>query len=152
VLMTRGAGWFSPPNALARKRSAAAASVRTVIFDRAVKGLKLPTVVSDNIAAANEATTHLINQGHRRIGVLVGRRTLDSMTGRVEGYRGALLEHRIKFDETLVVDGIDVGVEAGYSSAKTLLDRKVRPTAMIVLNNLLARLRGFAAQKNNFVK
>jgi LacI family transcriptional regulator len=59
------------------------------------------------------------------------------MTGRVEGYRGALVEHRIKFDETLVVDGIDVGVEAGYSAAKTLLDRKVRPTAMIVLNNLL---------------
>src|SRR5271166_4470048 len=26
VLMTRGAGWFSPPKALARKRSAAAAS------------------------------------------------------------------------------------------------------------------------------
>jgi DNA-binding LacI/PurR family transcriptional regulator len=111
--------------------------VRTVIFDRAVKGVKLPTVVSDNVTAANEATTHLINQGHRRIGVIVGRRTLDSMTGRVEGYRGALLEHRIKFDETLVVDGIDVGVEAGYSAAKTLLDRNARPTAMIVLNNLL---------------
>jgi DNA-binding LacI/PurR family transcriptional regulator len=59
------------------------------------------------------------------------------MTGRVEGYRGALLEHRIKFDETLVVDGIDVGVEAGYSAAKKLLDRNARPTAMIVLNNLL---------------
>jgi DNA-binding LacI/PurR family transcriptional regulator len=111
--------------------------VHTVLFDRAIKGLKLPTIVSDNVAAANEATTHLIYQGHRRIGVLVGRRTLDSMTGRVEGYRGALLEHRIKFDETLVVNGIDVGVAAGYSAAKTLLDRKVRPTAIIVLNNLL---------------
>lgn len=99
--------------------------------------MTLPTVVSDNVAAANEATTHLINEGHRRIGVLAGRRTLDFMGGRVEGCRGALLEHRVKFDETLVVDGIDVGVEAGYSAAKTLLDRKVRPTAMIVLNNLL---------------
>jgi hypothetical protein len=29
------------------------------------------------------------------------------MGGRVEGCRGALLEHRVKFDETLVVDGIE---------------------------------------------
>ena len=42
--------------------------VHTVIFDRAVKGLKLPTVVSDSVAAADEATSHLINQGHRRMG------------------------------------------------------------------------------------
>jgi LacI family transcriptional regulator len=69
--------------------------------------MTLPTVVSDNVAAANEATTHLINEGHRRIGVLAGRRTLDFMGGRVEGCRGALLEHRVKFDETLVVDGIE---------------------------------------------
>ena len=54
----------------------------------------------------------------RRIGVIVGRRTLDSMTGRIEGDRGALLKHRIKFDEAFVVDGIDVGVEAGYRAAR----------------------------------
>ena len=39
--------------------------------------------------------------------------------------------------KTLVVNGIDVGVEAGYRAAKKLLDRNARPTAMIVLNNLL---------------
>ena len=116
--------------------------VHTVIFDRAVKELKLPTVVSDNVAAADEATSHLINQGHRRIGVIVGRRTLDSMTGRIEGYRGALLKHRITFDEALVVDGIDVGVEAGYRAARKLLDHNARPTAMIVLNNLAIKEQG----------
>jgi len=37
---------------------------RYIIFDRAVKGVRIPIVVSDNVAAANETTTHLINQGH----------------------------------------------------------------------------------------
>src|SRR5205823_329582 len=90
------------------------ARVPAVFVDRAVKGVKLPTVVSDNIAASHEATTHFIQLGHRRIGVIVGRRALDSMTCRIEGYRRALLEHRITFDDSLVVDAVEVGVEGGY--------------------------------------
>jgi DNA-binding LacI/PurR family transcriptional regulator len=57
--------------------------VPTVFIDRAVKGAKIPTVVSDNIAAAQEATTHFIQLGHKRIGVVVGRRPLDSMMNRI---------------------------------------------------------------------
>jgi LacI family transcriptional regulator len=113
------------------------ARVPTVFIDRAVKGAKIPTVVSDNIAAAQEATTHFIQFGHKCIGVVVGRRALDSMTNRIEGYRRALLEHRMTFDESLVIDAIDVGVEAGYRATKKLLERNHRPTALIVMNNLL---------------
>jgi LacI family transcriptional regulator len=43
--------------------------VRTVFIDRAVRGVKVPTVLSDNFIAAGEATSHLLNQGHRRIGL-----------------------------------------------------------------------------------
>jgi DNA-binding LacI/PurR family transcriptional regulator len=111
--------------------------VLTVFIDRAVKGAKIPTVVSDNVAAAHEATTHFIELGHKRIGAIVGRRALDSMTGRIEGYRRALLEHRLTFDESLIVDAVDVGVEAGYRATKKLLERNNRPTALIVMNNLL---------------
>jgi LacI family transcriptional regulator len=109
----------------------------TVFIDRAVKGARIPAVVSDNVAAAHEATTHFIALGHKRIGAIVGRRALDSMTGRIEGYRRALLERRITFDESLVVDAVDVGVEAGYRATKKLLERNSRPTALIVMNNLL---------------
>src|SRR6478672_600432 len=51
--------------------------VPTVLIDRAVDGVKLPSVFADNVAAAHEATTHLLKEGYRRIGVVVGRRTLD---------------------------------------------------------------------------
>jgi DNA-binding LacI/PurR family transcriptional regulator len=114
-----------------------ASGVGTVFIDRAVKGMKVPTVVSDNVPAAEEATTHLIEQGHRRIGVVVGRRTLNTTLGRVEGYRRALSKYRIKFDESLVVDGKDVGVEGGYAATRHLLDLSARPTALLVMNNLL---------------
>ena len=59
------------------------------------------------------------------------------MTSRIEGYRRAMLENRITFDESLVVDAVDVGVVAGYRATKTLIERNRRPTALIVMNNLL---------------
>jgi LacI family transcriptional regulator len=127
----------SETGALSRATKEIYGSVLTVFIDRAVKGTKIPTVVSDNLAAAHEATTHFIQLGHKRIGVVVGRKALDSMTSRIEGYRRALLENRITFDESLVVDAIDVGVEGGYRATKTLLERKRRPTALIIMNNLL---------------
>jgi DNA-binding LacI/PurR family transcriptional regulator len=111
--------------------------IPTVFIDRALQGARIPTVVSDNVPAAQEATTHLIRLGHRRIGVVVGRKTLDSMTRRIDGYQRALGEDRIPFDASLVVDGVEVGVEAGYRATKQLLERKRRPTALIVMNNLL---------------
>jgi DNA-binding LacI/PurR family transcriptional regulator len=111
--------------------------IPTVFIDRALQGARIPTVVSDNVPAAQEATTHLIRLGHRRIGVVVGRKTLHSMTRRIDGYQRALGEDRIPFDASLVVDGVEVGVEAGYRATKQLLERKRRPTALIVMNNLL---------------
>ena len=127
----------SETGALSRATMEIYARVLTVFIDRAVKGAKIPTVVSDNLAAAHEATAHFIQLGHKRIGVVVGRWALDSMTSRIEGYRRALLENRITFDESLVGDAIDVGVEGGYRATKTLLERNRRPTALIVMNNLL---------------
>jgi DNA-binding LacI/PurR family transcriptional regulator len=111
--------------------------IPTVLIDRSVDGVKMPTVYTDNVSGSYEATTHLIKEGHRRIGVIVGRRTLDSMIKRVEGYRKALKAYRIKFDPSLVIDARDVGVEGGYGAAKELLDRRPRPTALLVMNNLL---------------
>jgi DNA-binding LacI/PurR family transcriptional regulator len=112
-------------------------TIPTVFIDRAVQGINLPTVVSDNVAAATQATRHFVRLGHKHIGVVVGRRTLDSMAKRIEGYRLALMENRMAFDERLVIDAIDVDVEAGYRATKKLLQAKPRPTALLALNSLL---------------
>jgi DNA-binding LacI/PurR family transcriptional regulator len=111
--------------------------VPTVFVDRAVEGAKIPSVYCDHAAASYEATTHLIQQGFRRIGAVLGRRTLDTMMKRIEGYRKALIDHRIKFDPALVLEGHDLGVDGGYNATKELLGLKPRPTALLVMNNLL---------------
>jgi len=111
--------------------------VPTVFVDRSVEGARIPSVYCDHPAAAYEATVHLIRQGFRRIGAVHGRRTLDTMTKRLEGYRKALADNRIKFDPALVLDGRDLGIEGGYNATRELLRRKPRPTALLAMNNLL---------------
>jgi DNA-binding LacI/PurR family transcriptional regulator len=108
-----------------------------VLIDRLVPGVKAPAVLVDNIGGAFEATSYLLKLGHRRIGIIVGRKTLDSMTSRVEGYLRAMASVGAPIDESLVVDGLDVEVHGGYYAAQQLLALTPRPTAVIAMNNLL---------------
>ena len=68
---------------------------------------------------------------------MLGRRTLDTMTKRLEGYRKALADHRIKFDPALVLDGRDLGSGRRIPCHRQLLRHKPRPTALLAMNNLL---------------
>ena len=112
-------------------------NVPLVLIDRLVPGLRVPAVLADNIGGAFEATNYLLELGHKRVGIIVGRKTLASMTARVEGYRRAVTSRGVIFDESLVVDGADVGVQGGYNATQHLLASKSPPTAIIAMNNLL---------------
>jgi LacI family transcriptional regulator len=108
-----------------------------ILIDRVLSGVRAPTIASDNIEGALGASKYLTKLGHKRIGVIVGRRALGSMTARVEGCRRAIASAGIRFDEHLVIDGIDVGVQGGYYAAQQLLALNPPPTAIIAMNNLL---------------
>ena len=69
-----------------------------VAVDHNVRSSTLPTVDSDNLKGAVEATEHLIELGHRRIGFLAGRPDLESAQLRERGYRDALEAADIPFD------------------------------------------------------
>lgn len=115
--------------------------IPTIILDREVPGLDLPTVTSDNFGGAYEATSHLIRLGHSRIGVI--GTTISTLSKRVEGYKKALEHHNIPFDESFIEDrgitNIQVGdVKEGYNKTITMLtNNKRKLTAIFALNNLL---------------
>ncbi|WP_134698703.1 LacI family DNA-binding transcriptional regulator [Ammoniphilus sp. YIM 78166] len=115
--------------------------IPTIIIDREIPGLDLPTVTSDNFGGAYEATSHFIRLGHQRIGVI--GTTISTLSHRVEGYKKALQDNHIPFDEFLIankgVENIKAGdVREGYDTTKKMLeDPQLRPTAILTLNSLL---------------
>jgi LacI family transcriptional regulator len=109
--------------------------VPTVMLDCYVGDRSLPSVVPDEVLGAYTAVSTLIKKGHRRIGYLQNEEPVDAAILRLEGYKKALAENGIPFDETLVVAVDD---RHGYDGAMAVLNQPDRPTALFIFNDRMA--------------
>lgn len=98
----------------------------------------VPGVVPDECQGARDAVTHLIDLGHRRIGYL-GHNDIGSIAvrERSDSYRDSLREAGFAVDESIVVFG-DLDPDSVDVSARRLLDRHDRPTAVFCYNDAFA--------------
>ena len=90
--------------------------------------------MGDDRLGGHLATRHLLDLGHRRIGLVSGPGYASSAQGRRDGYRQALGEAGVPYDETLV-EGDSFSMEAGETAGRALLDRPDRPTAIFAVND-----------------
>ncbi len=106
-----------------------------VLVDNHVE--KVNSIVIDNEGGAYEATSHLIQLGHRRIAFICEWLGDLSFAERFAGYKRALADHGIPFDDTLVAEGLPRQPRTGYVAAQRLLE-KTTPTAIFAANDLVA--------------
>lgn len=107
-----------------------------VIVDRSILGLDVDVVQLDNVDAGYRLTTHLLENGYRRIAALCGE-TSTTAPERYAGYEKALqaqgltsLPEYVKF--------VPPKMEAGYAATLKLLDTAQAPDALLVTNSVLA--------------
>jgi DNA-binding LacI/PurR family transcriptional regulator len=94
-------------------------------------------VEPDDVFGGYLATEHLIGHGHRRIAHLAGPTEWQASWDRLEGYRRALADYGLAFDERLVARG-DWTIESGYEATVRLLDQPNPPAAIFVANDVMA--------------
>ena len=104
---------------------------------RRLPGLKASLVTPENREGARKATTHLIENGHRRIAFVGGRDSLVVRDERLAGYRLALEEAGIPLDEALVVESTTNYAGGGAAAARLLVLPK-RATAALCFNDVVA--------------
>ncbi|MGG2309936.1 substrate-binding domain-containing protein, partial [Salmonella enterica] len=80
------------------------------------------------------ATRHLLDLGHRRIGLIAGPSYASSARGRVEGYRRALAEAGMTPDPAFIVDS-SFGIDSGAEAAMALMGLDPKPTAIFAVND-----------------
>jgi LacI family transcriptional regulator len=110
--------------------------VAVVEVDRQLAGDACDAVVIDNEGGARLATEHLLEAGHRRIGLLVVETDWTSDAGRLRGYRLAHEAAGLPVDESLIVR-IAVHAPDAEERIAALLDEHA-PTAIFAANNRLA--------------
>lgn len=115
----------------------AGTEVPVVAIDPHTGPADLPTVESDSFGGALQATRHLIELGHTRIGFIAGRPDLRSSIARDAGYRRALTEAGLAVDPTLVGSG-SYRADAVREAALEMLARGDRPSAIFAANDITA--------------
>jgi LacI family transcriptional regulator len=105
-----------------------------VLIDRFVSGAWLDQVGSENEEPTRELVEHLLANGHRRIGMVVGIAGLSTTVERVRGYRAALRAAGIEPDAALIADGGSHADRAREATAR-VLDLADPPTALVSGNN-----------------
>ncbi len=105
--------------------------VPVVVVDRPPRAdLGIPTVTIDNRRATYEATTHLIEHGHRRIGFLAGPEGLSVANERLEGWRQALADNGYESSKEWVLH-TPFEIEDGVRGTYELLGLPEPPTAIV---------------------
>lgn len=111
-------------------------NVPFVFVDRRAPGVEADAVLSDNVGGAYLATKHLIERGHKRIGIVLGIPGATTTEERFAGYRQALEEAGIPVSEELISYG-GYRVEGGCRATHELLVLSEPPTAIFSTNNLM---------------
>lgn len=99
------------------------------------------SITIDNVGSSRRAVEHLVELGHRRIGVMGGPPPESFVSPvserREEGWRGALTAAGVAIDDTLSVDGYYT-VEGGRDAMLELLDLPEPPTAVFCMSDRMA--------------
>lgn len=102
------------------------------------------TVERDDYGGAYLATEHLIRLGRKRIVHVSGPLDHQESIDRWEGYKQALLDNKMLFDPSLVIEK-DFSRESGYDAADELISGGAAFDAVFAGNDLMAigMLKGF---------
>ena len=102
-----------------------------------IEGLNVPTVAIDNISSSREAVEHLLQLGHRRVGMITGPLNSLLSRDRLKGYRQALLANEIAIESVLIQEG-DHSYDSGYKQMNKFLALDDQPTAIFAANDSMA--------------
>jgi LacI family transcriptional regulator len=111
--------------------------IPVIFFDRVVEHEHCPSIFIDNYKAAYNITAHLIEQGCKRIMHISGNQLRNVYRDRFNGYKKALEDHQIAFDDDLLIVN-DLSAQAGTEAAQQILQMAVRPDGVFVSNDLCA--------------
>ena len=111
--------------------------IPVVFFDRVTDCNGCISIVIDNYKAGYEATSHLIEQGCKRIVHIGGNLLRNVYSERFRGYKQALTDNKIEFEQNLVVI-CDMSGQASTDATKKILKMLPRPDGIFTSNDATA--------------
>lgn len=95
--------------------------IPVVLVNNRGKGNEISSVCCDNFNSAYDAVTYLAAIGHKRIGMFRGLASASDAKDRFSGYKEALAENCLEYDESIVYEG-DFSEVSGYRCMLNLIE------------------------------
>jgi DNA-binding LacI/PurR family transcriptional regulator len=131
---------LSPLSVTAEELRARGNRVPIVLLGEHIFNGSFHHVAIDNVAAAREATTHLLGLGRRRVAAIGDQPYATGETAqlRTAGYRQALARAGVEADDRLIVSTPHFHRRLGAEAMESLLALPEPPDAVLCYNDLLA--------------
>jgi LacI family transcriptional regulator, repressor for deo operon, udp, cdd, tsx, nupC, and nupG len=107
-----------------------------VLINGYIEGVDAPFVSNDDVTSMDLAVTHLVAQGHTRIGLALGPQRFVPVIRKISGFRDAMRRHLRLEDVDEWVECSLFSVEGGAAAAERLMDAGC--TAVICGSDLMA--------------
>ena len=101
-------------------------------------GMDGPRVLFNREAGVYDATCHLVDHGHKRIGLITTPLEWSTAKESYKGYERALLSNRLRPESELITTVYDYSIASGYNGAIDLLKIKNPPTSIFINGDRLA--------------
>jgi LacI family transcriptional regulator len=108
-----------------------------ILFDRSNSDLEVSHVVVDDYEGSYKAVEHMIQQGCRRIAHFTNTKKISIYKERLRGYREALENNGLPFNESLVAEG-DLQLQDGRDAMEHFLRQPELPDAIFSASALAA--------------
>lgn len=114
-------------------------NIKSVFFDREIQNKNMGSVLFDSYNSGYEATSYLLNLGHKKIIYMGGRGLTYDSEQRKEGYLTALKEFGVEPNPKYIIRGF-YEKEGGYNAVRSFINRypKDIPDAILAGNDLSA--------------
>jgi Transcriptional regulators len=109
-----------------------------VTLGRSISVLNTPYVDVDSFGGAYAAVSALAGRGHQYIAHISGKLNTLAAMARLDGYRKALQDYNLRYDERYTVEGGESQQEAYDATMKLLAQAVPAPTGFFVYNDFLA--------------
>lgn len=126
--------------------------IPTVLVNCFADDRSLPSIVPDELGGGRLATETLLQQGHRRIGFVNIASQEPAPLGRLAGYKAALANYGIPYDEALVrliEEPFEGLATSTYDCVLSLLQMNDPPTGIFCFNDLMTLGAYDAVRKAN---
>jgi len=108
-----------------------------VLINRHIDEVNPDYIINNNQKGAYMAVRHLLELGHKRVLHISGPERISSVQERIVGYKQALSEFKIPFDEKMVVHTL-LNMQSSYETTLRVFESGLAPTAIYTYSDLLA--------------